>query len=101
MGKAGRTGLEALDTAQVLDCLLTTGDVPLLLSTGTQLGGTLVQAASAQRSVLQESGTFSDLGLNIMARMGRDHAGEACQASDESGSELNHGKVMIIIHSYR
>ena len=89
-GVGGHTELQAHAAAQVLDGLLTTGDVALLLSASTQLGSTLVQAARAERSVLQESSALSGLGLDVVARMGRDDAGKASQASDEGRSELNH-----------
>ena len=87
---ARHTGLQAHAAAQVLDGLLTTGDVALLLTASTQLCGALVQAARAERSVLQESGTLGGLGLDVVTWVGRDDAGKASQASDEGGSELNH-----------
>lgn len=90
VGRVGHTGLQAHAAAQVLDGMFTTGDVALLLAAGTQLRSALVQAARAERSVLQESGALGSLSLDVVTRVGRDDAGKTSQTSDEGGSELNH-----------
>lgn len=73
----------------MLDGPLATSNVGVLKATSLELGVTLAQTTSLDGGVLQEGGTLSGLSLNIVARVGRDNAGQTSQTGEKSSS-ANH-----------
>lgn len=65
-----RTSVQTAAAANLLNSLLTTGDILGLEAAGLQLGGTLGQATRLNRSIAHEGTALGSLGLVVVTGVG-------------------------------